>query len=166
MSQPDNQQNTPPMAPAAPPRASRWVKIVLILSVSLNLLVLGAIGSHFYKLKRGDGFMPGGYWAQGQNMFRAMPHKRRQMIFDTIQPQREELRQARRAVGEARRRAGEALRSGNRENYQRAFRELADAESRALQQYRSIMVDVAGRLTDKERKNMARHMQRRRMMMR
>lgn len=167
MSENDKPVSEPPLTPAPPPpRTSRWVKVVLIFSVSLNLLVVGAVGSHFYKSKRDGGLMAGGYWAQSQNMFRAMPHNRRQQIFDKIQPQREELRQARRAVGEARRRAGEALRSGARGDYSRAFKDLADAEARALRQFRQIMVDVAGGLTDEERKKMARHMQRRRMMMR
>jgi len=152
----------PPVAPA-PPRAklSRWVKAVLVVSVALNLLVLGAIGSHFFKWGRGDRFLPGDDWAQSRNFIRAIPNNRRQEIFAEIQTQREDLRKARRAVSQARIRAGKALREGQNEDYQKAFKDLADAEADALLQFRKIMADVASRLTEKERNWLARHLERR-----
>ncbi len=162
MSQDKNPAAGPP-ATAAParPRMSRWVKVVLVVSVALNLLVLGAIGSHFVKSARGDRFLLGDDWAQSRSFVRAIPSSRRQAIFDEIQTQRQELRQARRAVRDARQRAGELLRAGQPEDYQKAFKDLADAEADALLKFRGIMADVAARLTDEERNKLARHLQRR-----
>ncbi len=162
MSEEDKPRAVPPVAPA-PPRArlSRWLKAVLVVSVALNLLVLGAIGSHFFKWGRGDRFLPGDDWAQSRSFIRAIPNNRRQEIFAEIQTQREELRQARRTVSQARQRVREALREGQNEDYQKIFKSLADAESDALRQFRNIMADVAGRLTEKERKRLARHLMRR-----
>lgn len=158
MSQEPGTVQTPPAPPTS--RFGRWMKVVLVISVAFNLVVLGAIGSHFFNMGRSDRFLPGGDWAQSLSLIRGLPRERRQMIFNEFRSQRQELRRERRAVVEARQRVGKALRSGRPEAYRQAFDDLADAEARALRRFRAIMADVSSRLTEKERARLARHLQR------
>lgn len=141
--------------------ASRWLKGALIVSVCLNLLIVGALGAHFFT--RGFGGPPrgdGGMWSQGRDLIRALPRERRKVIIGEFQSHRQQFRQDREAIQAARINAGKALRSGDAEAYRKAFDDLADAEANGLRKFRGFMGDVANQLTDEERAKFANHLER------
>ena len=159
---PDAAPETPSgNSPGNSPGTPRWMKIILVVSVCLNLLVVGALGAHFFT--RGFGGPPrgdGGIWSQGRDLVRSLPRERRRALFGEFQSQRQQFRQEREAVRAARMNAGRALRSGNANAYAKAFDELAEAEAQGLRKFRSFMGDVAEKLTDEERNRFADHLER------
>lgn len=152
-----------PVNPTPRPH-SRWLKIVLIVSVSLNLLVAGAMGAHLLRNQYGGGWsganFRGGEWHRGRELIRALPRQRRKLIIDEFRARRGEFRKQQHAVGEARRRVGQALRNGMVVDYLLAFDELALAESATLRSSRKVMAEVAGRLTKQERETFAKYLER------
>lgn len=92
----------------APGRRSKWVWPVLIASVALNLLILGAVGGFFLRHKGGFGRLHGGSLL---SYARHLPAERRQDFDELIAQKRKELRALRRAVRQARRDAAATLTS-------------------------------------------------------
>lgn len=142
---------------AGPPRRRNWLRLALLASVALNLLVVGAIGAHFLRSPPG----PEGIWTDGRALVRGLPRERREMIFDAFRARRDDMRARRQAVGEARRLVGEALRSGDEDGIDRAFGELADAESEAMRQLRGVMAEIGARLSPDEREAFAEYLEHR-----
>lgn len=144
-------------APAGPGR--NWTRLLLIFSVALNLLFVGALGAH---LLRSDTGRRDSGWSMGRDFVRGLPRERRQTILEAFGDHREEFRDRRRAIGEARRQVSQALRSGERSDIVAAFSRLADKEAEATREFREIIAEISASLTVEERERFARQIERHR----
>ena len=118
---PANGAATPP--PEAPRRCSRWLVAVLVLSLAVNLLVLGAVGTMAYFHFKGTAWMTHGKWrgkADEQALRRAalgrpglmvralwrtmreLPEERRKALRPLLREHRQAIRQAYAEVGRLR----------------------------------------------------------------
>lgn len=141
---------TPPTEPqgAVPRRAPRWMWIVLVLSVALNMIVAGmavAAMLHFHKGHGGK--------ARLARYIETLPAERRDKLASALEAHRDRVRPLRRSLRRARRRARDAFTADplDRDALVKAYEEIAAARialTRARQQW---LPQLAEMLTLEER---------------
>jgi len=145
-------------------RTPKWTKVLLIASLALNLLLIGAaIGSHFV-MRRG-GPWAGNIGASMIGFAGDLPSERRREIWRATGEHRKGLLPYWREVGRARREAIDVLRSTpfDAAKFTAAQQHLQDAEMRARTASQPMITAIAQSLTEDERKRLtSNHEERRR----
>ncbi|MEO1264313.1 MAG: periplasmic heavy metal sensor [Pseudomonadota bacterium] len=143
--------------PAAPPvRTARWVKIVLTLSVALNLLIIGVAAGVAWKFRHGfDTPRLGG--PPLARFIRRLPEEKRTPIREVMRERRDAMRPLRRQMQEARRTMIEALRADtfDRAAFEQAATNYIDTLTTLRRQALTYVPQVAEGLSVAERADLA-----------
>ncbi len=148
----------PEAAPAnatEPKRGGRWLKPLLVVSLGLNLLLLGtAVGTHFMMRHA-----PPWGGSMGANMIGfagSLPAERRRELWRATAEQRKGLWQHWREVGKARREASTALLADpfDQQRFAAAQARLQEAETKARSASQPLIVELARNLTSEERRKL------------
>ncbi|MBV1693965.1 MAG: periplasmic heavy metal sensor [Hyphomicrobiales bacterium] len=143
--------------PAPRTRTPRWLIVALVVSLALNLLIIGAVAGAMLR------FAGGGRWAAppGNNAIGFIaslpPERRRELVSRLTQPPqqvmmlRREMRQAARARAEA-----IAAEPFDRQRLVTAQQRFAEAETRLRARIGEIMIEAAQNMTPEERRRFAR----------
>ena len=152
----------------AQPRKRNWLKILLILSVSLNLLIAGAVISRFVVAKRmiyaqGMG-APGLMLRESRHMMRMVSRERREELHQVMVPHRQVLRRSSGEIGDTRTRIANLLTTETLDKaaLSKALKELNAAEDKAHQSITKLREDFLMALTADERRRFAEGMLKRR----
>ncbi len=156
---------TPTNTTAAPRRtAPLWMKTVLVLSLSLNLIIFGAMAARMWygfsfshmRAMHATGAMLSG----ARGLIRALPEERRARFREFYNQRRPRIEQSRRAVAEARRRLAEIIARDpfDQKAFDRALEKLQTAETRAHELIMSIRADLVRTFTPEERRAYARRL--------
>ena len=149
-------------AAAAEARAGspRWLRAALVASLALNLGVVGAFGSAYWRVRRETAFAAGHRNMPGNLLgFTAMlPPERRSVILRETSGQRRMLRPLRAEVQAARLAARAAFLAEpfDREAFDKAQAQVLDAEMRARKETQALFLAIAGSLSREERQAFAR----------
>ena len=134
-------------------RSPRWMRIALVLSVALNMLIVGFVAGAAWKFRHGGGFHPD--FVIEKMAARQSEPVRTQML-KVWRETRERARVLRREARDARRKLGDVLRA---ETFDRAAFEAEKAvamtkwtELRALRA--GALADVAERLSAEDRRKL------------
>ena len=148
---------TKPDAPETPRRGRRWYKIVLITSLALNLLVVGAIAARFAFGPHTRHFSPSFGWSEGRSFYKKLPRDRQRVVMDQIKEHREEFRTMRETVRAARADAAARLSdtASSDGDIAQALSALGESEAGAVKRIRQIMGDISVSLTVSERQALA-----------
>ncbi len=140
-------------APAPKRRTPRWLWALLILSLALNLLIIGIIGGSLWAVRRG------GYWdaplfmERTHRFMRGLPDERRaqvRAIFAQYQPQ---LQPYWRDVRAARVRIGQLVERGyTPEEFEAALNDLFAKEAKAREASRPMIAAMINALRPNERR--------------
>ncbi len=151
-------------APAlGPNRAPRWMLALLILSLALNLLVIGSVGAALWRLRTPPP------WAHAitPNLLgytSTLPSDRRKALWERSAQERQQIRPFRREVRAARQETIKALGAEpfDRQRFIDAQARQAEAENRARGAVQSLYVTIAEGLTLEERRGFSRWREERR----
>ena len=135
-------------------RLPRWVWIVLVLSLALNLVTIGAIGGKLYA-GRHDGFWGGHrHSSDGRAFMRSLSAERREALKKIFREHRKNLKPYWRRARSARREAADVLReeSFDKAKFEAALAKLHKSHLEARAASRPMIVDLAGKLNPEERK--------------
>ncbi len=148
---------------AAPPATTRsWAKWLLVASLALNLLVVGAVGSRIWHARHGNWQPPGGAGGAANVIgFAAhLPAERRRVVMGAIAAQRETLRPLRAEIRVARQGVREAMAAEpfDAKRLGEAHARLLEAELTLRKASQQVVVDIAVLLTPDERRLFAAHM--------
>ena len=152
----------------------RWPWIVLVVSLALNLLVLGAIMGMTLRHKFMHGFMgmegprlsraerrhlrmgrPGALLAAARGLMRTLPKDRRRAIRRQLKPARQLLRRHLRQLARARRQLAEALRAGDEARMKEALAALRAAARDVHAATFALSESFIHALTPQERRKLA-----------
>ena len=143
------------------PRKRNWLKILLIISVSINLLIAGAIISRFVAVKRmiqaqGMG-APGLMLRQSRYMMRTASRERRLELRGIIGPHRKVLSKSRDEIGRQRAGIARLLQAGtlDRDALRAALKQLNEAEDKAHMTVTGLREDFLLAMTADERRKFA-----------
>lgn len=134
----------------------RWKGILLVVSLALNLLVLGLVAAA--GIKHGWGPPPGIQQATLLRFARTLPPERKKLIWDEIRPQLRATRPFWRELRKARADVRSALTAEpfDAARYRQAHDRLLDVEVKLRQALHPLFDKVATQLTDSERREFAR----------
>lgn len=139
--------------PATVRRAPRWMWVVLVLSVALNLLVLGAAGRAMWHFRGAHHF--GADRAGGLTQYLgSLPDARRDEIAGLIEADRGALRALRRNAREKRRALAEAFTADplDPDRLAAAARAASEARIAMIRQREAFFPRLAEKLTAEERR--------------
>ena len=149
--------------PAPPARkAPRWMKVLLVISLALNLLVFGAIGARLvfgpaFGPPRGLG-APGVMFMEGRRMMRNLPPERRQALRSIIGMHRMELRKHRQKIARARARLARQLAQDKLDmaSYKAELVKMQQAETEGYEMVMRMRADFLNAMNKSERQRFAR----------
>ncbi|KAB2851300.1 MAG: periplasmic heavy metal sensor [Hyphomicrobiaceae bacterium] len=147
--------SVPPVPPApAPSGLPRWVKITLILSLAVNLLLVGSIIGHRLATRHGPFASVFRSVDDATRFARKLPAERRQALRAIFEKHREEFRPLVTAVQEARKGVEATLSAEpfDKDKFIAALAALQEAESKARASRRPMAAEMAAILTPEERK--------------
>ncbi|HHN66922.1 MAG TPA: periplasmic heavy metal sensor [Thermopetrobacter sp.] len=162
------------------PGKRRWPWVLLIVSLALNLLIVGGVAgmlARHYGIMRFAGLSdgpphhpppqlrmgrPGLLLRAANRLMRRLPPPRRRQLFQIIRPHRQAIREATRAVAAARLRLARALQARPHEERRisAALRELKQAELRARAAVMAFNEAFVLALNEQERVRLARLLER------
>lgn len=150
--------NSPARDPA---RIGAWLKGVLLASLMLNLVIVGAIAGRtiFHRPWGGHG----AHDRLGIMEFaRGLPSDRQQVVRDFVRAERPRMRPLRQEARAARRELGQALAAEqlDRTGVDALAEKVAGAELKVRLEALRVLVDLAGKLTPAERAAYARWLER------
>ena len=156
-------QSQTPQTPAL--KRWRWGRILLIASLALNLLFIGAIGGSMWAMWAGYWGGPRHFAFAGaiHHLMRELPDERRHVARDVLRRHRAEVQPLRREVRKSRRAAARIMRAEpfDEAAFRSALGELRTAELKIREAIGEIAVDLAKTLTQEERRillrGLARH---------
>lgn len=137
-------------------RVPRWVLVLLVLSLALNLLVLGSVGALMWRVRAASAL--GGAVAPNLLGYAStLPTERRKELWELSAQERQQVRPYRREVRAARQQTVDALVAErfDRQQFIAAQTRQADAETRAREVVRNLYVTIAEGLTREERQGYA-----------
>lgn len=144
-------------------RAPRWMVVLLVSSLALNLLVLGLVGSLIWRMR---GPSP---WAHAvtPNLLgyaSTLPADRRKELWERSDKELQHIRPYRREVRNARQETVKALAAEpfDRQQFVAAQTRQMEAENRAREAVQSLYVTIAESLTADERRGFQRWREHRR----
>jgi uncharacterized membrane protein len=134
-------------------RAPRWMVVLLVSSLALNLLVLGLVGTLMWRVR----IPPPWEHAVARNLLgyaSTLPAERRKELWELSAKERQHVRPFRREVRAARDETAKALSAEpfDRQQFLAAQARQADAEQRARDAVRSLYVTIAEAMTAEERR--------------
>ncbi len=135
---------------------SRGWRIVLIASLALNVLIIGAVGSALLFSRHGGFGWRHGHKFGLMGFAPNLPADRRDVIVKAIKASRERTKPMRTAEREARKDAREALIADpfSEEKLQAALQRVADAEYEMRKARLETFSEVVGELTPEERQEL------------
>jgi len=133
-------------------RRSRWLWLVLIVSVALNLLVVGAVGGFFFRHERGFGRL------HGHSLIaytQALAWDRRRQIRDALKDDWKVIRALRRNLQQSRQAAGEVLAAGNfnEARYAAALDEVLKNQIELRRAVNRLFVKIGAAMSPAERRD-------------
>lgn len=143
--------------PPAARRAPRWMWIVLMISLAINLLVIGlGVGTAIAFRRHGLFWGASGMSADVVAFARGLPAERRLAVWDALAERRQGIRPAWRQVGQARREVLAALGTEpfDRARFAAAQARLLEAEAKARSASQELVAEIAARLTPSERQRL------------
>ncbi|HEX4893731.1 MAG TPA: periplasmic heavy metal sensor [Hyphomicrobiaceae bacterium] len=141
---------TGPETPVKPARG-RWWKIALVLSLALNLLLIGAAAATFARIR--SGALPTGVSTNLIGFATTLPPSRRHELWQATREERSRMRPLRADLREARMQVREAFLADpfDRERFSAAQSRLLEAETRARTEAQRLFASMAARMTREER---------------
>lgn len=142
-------------------RTPRWLWIILIISLALNLLIMGAVGGAWVRYGKWAG--PFGSW-KGHHLMRGLPEVRREQVSAILEKHRQILRPMRKEVHSAWLDVAGALKERNvdEQKLRNAMAQAQSAEAAARQRLVPMILEVAEVLTLEERRKFVERFQHRR----
>ncbi len=138
---------------------SRWFWVVLIISLSLNFLIVGAVGGAMFA-KRHDG--PGFKQRKGgqgfRSFMRSLPEERRQLVRDFLKQHRQTTRSMWQEVRKARRDTAEIIRAApfDETRFLESLNRTRELELQARTASQPALVELIQKLEPKERQKLLR----------
>lgn len=133
-------------------RAPRWMQVALVLSLALNLVIIGSVAGAVWRFRKPPP------WASAvtPNLLgyaSSLPAQRRKQMWDATTQERSHIRPFRREVRAARDETVKTLTAEpyDRQKFLAAQARQAEAESRARQAVQDLYVKIADSLTPEER---------------
>ncbi len=145
-------------------KAPRWMKITLVVSLALNLLVFGAIGSRvaFGPQHHGQRSLgsPGMMLVEGRRMLRKLPPERRKALRGIVRSHRGELRTHRQAIAKARAQMALQLDAGKLDvdALKAAMLRVRKAESNGYETVERLREEFILALTPEERRKFSKRL--------
>jgi uncharacterized membrane protein len=141
--------------PFAPKRRTpRWIWALLVVSLAINLLIVGVVGGSIWAVRRG------GYWdaplfmERTHRFMRGLPEDRRAMIKSVFAEHRPTLQPYWREVRLARVQIGRLIEQGYEpEAFDAALADMFEKESRARQASRPMVAAMLKLLKPEERRH-------------
>ena len=134
-------------------RAPRWLLVALVVSLALNLIVVGSVAGAVWRFRKPP------QWASAvtPNLLgyaSTLPAQRRKQLWDTTAEERRHIRPFRREVRAAREETIKALTAEpfEKQLFLAAQSRQAEAENRARQAVQDLYVKIAEGLTPEERR--------------
>lgn len=139
-------------------RAPRWLLTVLVVSLLLNGLILGAVASRWHAMRAGPPVLGSSSNAQLFGFAVTLPRERRRAIWDSVEADRNAMRPLREAMHAARDEARKTLIAEpfDAEKYAAAQKRLFDAEQEMRLRALEVIQAIAKQLTPAERAAFAR----------
>ncbi len=143
---------------SAPTRLPRWAVVLLVASLALNLLVVGAVGGAMFRYGPQGGWggrHPGG---NALGFVATLPAERRQQLLSSLDVQRQQLIALRSDLRLATRARQEALAAEpfERARLVQAQQRLLAADARLREKLGDFLVETASKLTPEERRRLMR----------
>jgi len=135
--------------PPSAPRRSRWFNVLLTLSLAANLLVLGAVATHFARHR-----FDGGHREHGLMGFvRQIPDERRASVEEYVRSEREKIAPLREEIRKAWADSNAALGEEpfDKEKMKGAMTRMLDTEARMRTTISDALVDTAAKLLPEDR---------------
>lgn len=134
-------------------RVSRWVWIVLVVSLALNLVTIGAMGGALYTGRHGGFWGAHRHSSDGRAFMKSLPEARREELKTIFREHRKNLKPYWRRVRGARRDAADVLREDpfDKVKFEAALEKLHQTHLQARAASRPMIVDLAGKLNADER---------------
>lgn len=144
---------------------SRTLKVVLIASLALNLLVVGAIGGWMFKWKRHGGpwYGHGGIERQLFKFARDLPGQRRSELREQFRSRWKGMRPKFEDIKKTQEAAADVLTADpyDRQKLSAALQESRVRRGERLDGFSELFLDMVGQLTAEERKAFAAHLKER-----
>lgn len=142
--------------PTRPPASGRKLKMALLVSLAINLLVVGAVGAALIGARRGIGPLGGPVVGSPHllGFLRTLPHERREAIWRATSPERAALSPIRKELRKARDDMHRALTSEpfDKERFAAALKIYDDTEAHMRRSALGFISAVADRLDAEERR--------------
>jgi uncharacterized membrane protein len=131
----------------------RGLKIALVVSLAVNLLIIGALGGSLWAFRHGP---PGPHRSFNAHLLAfaaSLSPERRKAIWEATREERQAMWQERHGVREAREAARGALTANpfDKQKFEDAQMRVLDAEVKARREAHKLFVSVAAQLTPEER---------------
>lgn len=137
------------------PRRRPWLKIGLIVSLSLNLLFLGLVASAAWMFwSGGAGMGPHAAFAHAVGLtLRKLPEERREKAATSVKTHREALKPLRKKMRAARRSVAEAVKAEpySEEKLRNALAAMAATHSKIRQSMQEVAIALMAHLNQAER---------------
>lgn len=142
-------------------RTPRWLWVVMVISLALNLLIIGAVAGAW--VRHGKWAGPFGGW-KGNYLMRGLPEDRREQVSAILGKHRRTLRPMRQEAHAAWLNVAGVLKEKNldEQKLRNAIAQAQMAEAAARQRLVPMMLEVAQVLTLEERRKFVEHFQHRR----
>lgn len=138
------------------PRRWNWLKIVLGVSLALNLFIAGAAATAFWKHQSGRG--PGGRgFDLGLGRFaQELGGEKGKMVKQTVKSAQEDVKPLREAIRQAWDEANASLAAEpfDRAKVDEAYKKLSVAEDNLKTSLRSSLIELSAKLTPEERQRL------------
>jgi uncharacterized membrane protein len=143
-----------PTLPSRSRAAPRWLWVVLILSLALNLLVAGAAVGAFVLGRHTMAWSSGGMAGNVVQFARQLPSERRSQIWAEVAEQRKAIRPLWRETGRLRRQLAALLAADPFDGaaFAETQRRMLEAEMRARAAGQALVSAIATRLSAEERR--------------
>ena len=145
-------------------KSPRWMKVLLVISISLNLLIVGAIGSRMYfgpphftvAGKHGQLARPDAMRRAGLHMMWKLPREKRREIHQLVRNHRAEIQPQLQALAQARTQFANTLKTDyTPQQLDAALAKMYAAQNTVEQKSNELIVRFIDRLTPQERKQYA-----------
>lgn len=135
-------------------RAPRWMWVLLILSLALNLLVVGIVMGSMWAVRRGGYWDAPMFFERTHRFMRGLPSERRAEIRRLSAEYRPQIRPHWRAVREARIAIGRLIeRDYTPQEFDAALTALFDSEAKAREAARPMIAAMLKALKPEERRH-------------
>ena len=145
--------DTAPVAGSVAARVPRWLKIALVVSLAVNLLILGTIGGSIWAVRHGPAMGARGSGPHMLGFTRTLSPERRFEIWKVTRTEMRGLRPLRRDVRRTRAQARATLleQPFNEQKFAAAQALVLEAEVSARREAQKLFVAIAAALTPQER---------------